>query len=131
MKTYSHNFFNISKAIDNGFICDYSSCSDVDNDHMEVENYVDKLGLFEESDDDIKADYISTDGNSNNNTEILNIKGRLASHLPLWKSIGASNFILEETEKGYALPFISDLNQLCSATIVLQGTTRNLKPPRY
>ena len=55
----------------------------VDNDHMEVhvENYVNNFGLFEESDDDIKADYFSSDGKSNNITEIPNIKGRLASHL--------------------------------------------------
>ena len=108
METYSHNFFNIRKGIDNGFICDHSSCLSVDNDHMEVENYVDNLGLFEESDDDIKADYISPDGKSNNNTEIPNIKGRLASHLPFWKSVGASDFILQVIEKGYALPFISE-----------------------
>ena len=90
------------------FICDYSSCSSVDNDHMEVENYVDNLGLFEESDDDIKADYISPDGKSNNKTEIPNIKGRLATQVPFWKSIGASNFILQVIEKGYTLPFISE-----------------------
>ena len=108
MGTYSHNFFNIGKGVDNGFICDYSSSLSVDNDHMEVENYADNLGLFEESDDDIKADYISPDGKSNNNTEIPNIKGRLASHLPFWKSIGASDFILQVIEKGYALPFISE-----------------------
>ena len=108
MGTYSHNFFNISKGIDNGFICDYSSCSSVDNDQMEVENYVDNLGLFEKSDDDIKANCISPDGKSNNNTEIPNIKGRLASHLPFWKSIGASNFILQVIKKGYALHFISE-----------------------
>ena len=75
---------------------------------MEVENYVDNLGLFEESHDDIKADYISPDGKSNNNTETPNVKGRLASHLPFWKSIGASDFILQVIEKGYALPFISE-----------------------
>ena len=91
METYSHNFFNISKGIDNDFICDCSSNSSVDNNHMEVENYVDDLGLFEESDDDIKADYFSPDGKSKNNTEIPNVKGRLASHLLFWKSIGASN----------------------------------------
>ena len=67
-----------------------------------------KLGLFEESDDDIKADYFSSDGKSNNNTEISNVKGRLASHLPFWKSIGTSDFILQVIEKGYALPFISE-----------------------
>ena len=83
METYSHNFFYISKGVDNDFISDYRSSLSVDNDHMEVENYVDNLGLFEESDDDIKADYISPDGKSNNNTEIPNVKGRLASHLPL------------------------------------------------
>ena len=60
MEMYSHNFFNISKGVDNHFICDYSSSLSVD--HMEVENYVDNLGLFEESDDDIKADYISSGG---------------------------------------------------------------------
>ena len=80
----------------------------VDNDDKEVENYVDNLGLFEESDDDIKADYISPDGKSNNNTEIPNVNGRLANHLPFWKSIGASDFILQVIEKGYALSFISE-----------------------
>ena len=45
---------------------------------------------------------------SNNNTQIPNIKGRLASHLPFWKSVGASDFILQVIEKGYALPFISE-----------------------
>ena len=39
METYSHNFFNISKGVDNDFICDYSSSSSVDNDDMKVENY--------------------------------------------------------------------------------------------
>ena len=66
---------------------------------MEVENYVHNLGLFEESDDDIKADYFSSDGKSNDNTEISNGKGRLASHLPFWKSIGASDCILQVIEK--------------------------------
>ena len=94
METYNHNSFNICKGIDNGFICDYSSSSSVDNDYMEAENYVDNLVLFEECDDDIKANYILPDGKSNNNTETPDIKGRLASHLPYWKSIGASNFIL-------------------------------------
>ena len=61
METFSHNFFYISKGIDNDFISDYHSSSSVDNDHMEVENYVDNLGLFEESHDDFKADYISPD----------------------------------------------------------------------
>ena len=75
---------------------------------MEVENYVHNLGLFEESDDDIKPDYISPDGKSNNDTEIPNIKCRLASHLPFWKSIGVSDFILQVIEKGYALPFTSE-----------------------
>ena len=108
METYSHNFLYISKGVDNDFISDYRSSSSVDNDHMDVENYVDNLGLCEESDDDIKADYISADGKSNNNTEIPNVKGRLASHLPFWKSTGASDFILQLIEKGYALPFISE-----------------------
>ena len=108
METYSHNLFYISKGTDNGFIGDYSLSSSVDNDHMEVKNHVDNVGLFEESDDDIKADYISPDGKSNNNTEIPNIKGRLASHLPFWKSVGASDFILHVIKKGYALPFISE-----------------------
>ena len=53
---------NINKGVDNDFICDYSSSLSVDNDHMEAENYVDNFGLFEESDDDIKADYFSSDG---------------------------------------------------------------------
>ena len=108
METYSHNFFFISKGVDKDFISAYRSSSSVDNDHMEVENYVDNLGLFKESHDDIKADYISPDGNSNNNTEIPNVKGRLASHLPFWKLIGASDFILQVIEKGYTLPFISE-----------------------
>ena len=75
---------------------------------MEVENYVDNLDLSEDSDDDIKADYISPDCKSNNNTEITNIKDRLASHLPFWKPVGVGNFILQVIEKGYALPFISE-----------------------
>ena len=108
METYTHNFFYIGRGVDNDFISDYRSSSSTDNDHMEAEKYVDNLGLFEESHDDIRADYISPDGKSNNNTETPNVKGRLASHLPFWKSIGASDFILQVIEKGYALPFISE-----------------------
>ena len=44
---------------------------------MDLENDVNNLGLFEESDDNIKSDYCSSDGKSNNNTEISNVKGRL------------------------------------------------------
>ena len=88
---------------------------------MEIENYVDNLGLFAESDDDIKADYILPDGKSNNNTEIPNIKGRLASHLPFWKSIGASDFILQVIARDMPCLSSQNLNQLCSATIGLQG----------
>ena len=108
METFSHNFFYISKSIDNDFISDYRSSSSVDNDLMEVENYVDNLGLSEKSHDDFKADYISPDGKSNSSKETPNVKGRLASHLPFWKSVGASDFILQVIEKGYALPFISE-----------------------
>ena len=67
---------------------------------MEAKNYVYNLGLFKESDDNIKTAKISPDGKSND-TEIPNIKGRLASHLPFWKSIWASDFILQVIEKGY------------------------------
>ena len=85
METFSHNFFYISKGIDKDFISDYCSSSSVDNGLMEVENYVDNLGLSEESHDDFKADNISPDGKSNNSKETPNVKGRLASHLPFWK----------------------------------------------
>ena len=40
--------------------------------------------------------------------ELTNIKGRVAERLTFWQYMGASNFILEVTRKGYALPFVTE-----------------------
>ena len=64
METYSNNFFNTIKGVNNDVICDHSSSSSVHNDQVELENDVDNLGPFEESDDDIEADYFPFDATS-------------------------------------------------------------------
>ena len=53
-ETYNHNFFNTSKGVDNDFNCDCSSSSSADNEHTELENDVDNLGVFEGSGDGMK-----------------------------------------------------------------------------
>ena len=36
------------------------------------------------------------------------MKGRLTERLPFWQHVGASDFILEATGKGYALLFVTE-----------------------
>ena len=42
---------------------------------------------------------------SNNKQTTLCVRGRLKKHLPFWKTIGASKFILDIIESGYKIPF--------------------------
>ena len=107
-QTYNHSFFDTSESIDNDFVCYYSLSLSLDNEHTELQNDENNSGLFEESDDNIKAEYFSFESKSITDTKIPNVEGRLANHPPFWKSIGASNFILQVIEKGYALPLISE-----------------------
>ena len=39
------------------------------------------------------------------------VAGRLKSHIQFWRSIGASQFILDVIEHGYRIPFHSSYNK--------------------
>ena len=70
---------------------------------------------FEESDSNVSVD----------------VKGRLAAHVPFWESIGASPFVLSVLKEGYQFPLISEPPGVSRITTSLRPLTVILLPRQF
>ena len=73
----------------------------MDSDVGALVEDTDKLRNFVEDDFDFFFEY------EQGRSSTIVVAGRLKSHIQFWRSIGASQFILDVIEHGYRIPFHS------------------------